>query len=104
MKKTRIFVMLLSVTAALLAGCNRLEEPMGGNEAASGADGRVTFDVALTIPTDENPATKAMADDPDIRNIYVVAFGGSNYLNEFSLAIPLNDSNEPNVDGSGNYI
>jgi len=103
MKKTKIFVMLLSVTAALLAGCTRLEEPVGGKEAVSGKDGRVTFDVALSIPTNDNPATKAMADDPDIRNIYIVVFGSNNYLNEFVKAMPLNAYNEPNLNADGSY-
>lgn len=95
--------MLLSVTAALLAGCTRLEEPVGGKEAVSGKDGRITFDVALSIPTNDNPATKAMADAPDIRNIYIVVFGSNNYLNEFVKAMPLNASNEPNLNADGSY-
>ena len=102
MKKTRIFVILLSVLAlGVAAGCAREELP----ETAGNTEGkRITYDLSLSIPDEVGPATKAMADDPSIQNIYVVAFGGSNYLNEFSLAIPLNGSNKPNVDGSGNYI
>lgn len=102
MKKTRIFVILLSVLAlGVAAGCAREELP----ETAGNTEGkRITYDLSLSIPDEVGPATKAMADVPSIQNIYVVAFGGSNYLNEFSLAIPLNGSNQPNVDGSGNYI
>lgn len=101
MKMKRLNILLSVLALGVAAGCAREELP----ETAGNTEGkRITYDLSLSIPDEVGPATKAMADVPSIQNIYVVVFGGSNYLNEFSLAIPLNGSNQPNVDGSGNYI
>lgn len=97
--------MLLSVTAALLAGCTRLEEPLGGNEAVSGKDGRVTFTMSFDIPGATAPATKAMNEDASVENIYIAVFTYKNYLKEFVKAVPVDGSGNPllNPDGSYNY-
>lgn len=99
MKMKRILI-LLSVAA--MAACTREEMPA---TPASGEDSgeRVTFKVGFAIP-DEGPATKAMANDATISNIYVAVFTARNYLKEFVKAIPLNSSDEPNLDGSNNYV
>lgn len=101
MKIKRILI-LLSVAALALAACTREEMPA---TPASGEDSgeRVTFKVGFAIP-DEGPATKAMANDASISNIYIAVFTARNYLKEFVKAIPLNSSDEPNLDGSNNYV
>ena len=98
MKMKRILI-LLSVAA--LAACAREEMPA---TPASGEDSgeRVTFKVGFAIP-DEGPATKAMANDASISNIYIAVFTAKNYLKEFVKAIPLNSSDEPNLDAYNNY-
>lgn len=102
--------MLLSVTAALLAGCTRLEEPLGSNEAAGEEGGRVTFTMSFDIPGATAPATKAMngdatAADFKLENIYIAVFTYKNYLKEFVKAVPVDGSGDPllNPDGSYNY-
>lgn len=102
MKMNRILI-LLSVAALAFAACTREEMP-ATPVIGEGSDERVTFEVGFAIPTDESPATKVMADAATIKNIYIAVFGDKNYLNEFVKAIPLNASNEPNLDGSGNYV
>ena len=93
---------LILLSVAALAACAREEMPA---TPASGEDSgeRVTFKVGFAIP-DEGPATKAMANDASISNIYIAVFTAKNYLKEFVKAIPLNSSDEPNLDGSNNYV
>ena len=95
-------LILLSVTALALTACVRedMAYPTPGEET----DGLVTFDVSFSIPTNGNPATKAMGVNPTISNIYIAVFGKNSYLNEFVKAIPLNSSGDPNVDSDGNYV
>lgn len=105
MKKTFKTLILLSVAAVFLAGCTRLEEPLGGNEAAGEEGGRVTFTMSFDIPGATAPATKAMNEDASVENIYIAVFTYKNYLKEFVKAVPVDgDGNELlNPDGSYNY-
>lgn|GEM_PF-2312497 len=64
----------------LLSGCVKFqfEEPLPpGTE-----DLKVPVTMTVSIPND-GPSTKAMADDPQIKNIMVAVFGGSGYFNEW---------------------
>ena len=101
MKLNKI-LLLLSVATLALTACTQEEMPAS---PASGEEsgGRVTIEVGISIP-EANLATKAMANNPSISNIYIAVFTYKNYLKEFVKAIPLNASNEPNLDGSGNYV
>lgn len=101
MKLNKI-LLLLSVAALALAACTREEMPTAPASGEESGD-RVTIEVGISIP-EANLATKAMANDPSISNIYIAVFTYKNYLKEFVKAIPLNASNEPNLDGSGNYL
>ena len=101
MKLNKI-LLLLSVAALALAACTREEVPATPASGEESGD-RVTIEVGISIP-EANLATKAMANDPSISNIYIAVFTYKNYLKEFVKAIPLNDSNNPNLDGSGNYV
>lgn len=105
MKKTFKTLILLSVTALFLGGCNRLEEPLGGNEVAGEEGGRVTFTMSFDIPGATAPATKAMNEDASVENIYIAVFTYKNYLKEFVKAVPVDGSGNPllNTDGSYNY-
>ena len=110
MKKTFKTLILLSVAALFLGGCNRLEEPLGGNEAAGEEGGRVTFTMSFDIPGATAPATKAMngdatAADFKLENIYIAVFTYKNYLKEFVKAVPVDDGGNEllNSDGSYNY-
>lgn len=105
MKKTFKALILLSVAALFLWGCNRLEEPLAGNEAAGEEGGRVTFTMSFDIPGATAPATKAMNEDASVENIYIAVFTYKNYLKEFVKAVPVDGSGNPllNPDGSYNY-
>ena len=110
MKKTFKTLILLSVAALFLDGCNRLEEPLGGNEAAGEEGGRVTFTMSFDIPGATAPATKSMdkdatAADFKLENIYIAVFTYKNYLKEFVKAVPVDDGGDEllNPDGSYNY-
>lgn len=95
-------LILLSVAALALVACTQEQmpvTPVSGEESGE----RVTFEVSFAIP-DDSPATKAMANEATISNIYIAVFTARNYLKEFVKAIPLNSSDEPNLDGSGNYV
>jgi len=89
--------------ALALAGCVREEVPE--TPAAEAEGQRVTFDLSLTIPTNNTPDTKAMGYDPSVvSNIYVAVFGSNHYLNEFVKAVPMDgDDLSLNPDGSYNY-
>lgn len=103
MKLNELFI-LLSVTALSLAGCSRLEEMPASPVSAWEKEGRIIFDVALSIPVDKSPATRAWDDSsPVISNIYVAVFGSNNYLNEFVKAIPLDENDEMNLNPDGSY-
>ena len=93
--------LLILLSVAALAACTREEMPA---TPASGEDSgeRVTFKVGFAIP-DEGPATKAMAKDATISNIYVAVFTAKNYLKEFVKAIPLTSGGDINKDAQGNY-
>ena len=110
MKKSFKTLILLSVAALFLGGCNRLEEPLGGNEAAGEEGGRVTLTMSFDIPGAAVPATKSMdrdatAADFKLENIYIAVFTYKNYLKEFVKAVPVDGSGNPllNADGSYNY-
>ena len=101
MKLNKI-LLLLSVAALALAACTREEMPATPASGEESGD-RVTIEVGISIP-EANLATKAMANDPSVSNIYIAVFTYKNYLKEFVKAIPLNGSNEPNLDAYGNYV
>lgn len=110
MKKSFKTLILLSVAALFLGGCNRLEEPLGGNEAAGEEGGRVTFTMSFDIPGATAPATKSMDEDATaadfkLENIYIAVFTAKNYLKEFVKAVPVDDGGDEllNPDGSYNY-
>lgn len=108
MKKSFITLILLSVAALFLGGCNRLEEPLGGNEAAGEEGGRVTFTMSFDIPGAAVPATKSMnedatADNFKLENIYIAVFTYKNYLKEFVKAVPVDGSGNPLLNGDGSY-
>ena len=65
----------------LLAGCtlNLVDGPV---PETSKSDIKVPITLDVRIPTD-GISTKAMADDPQVRNMVVVVFGGSGYFNEW---------------------
>lgn len=110
MKKSFKTLILLSVAALFLGGCNRLEEPLGGNEAAGEEGGYATFTMSFDIPGANVPVTKSMngdatAADFKLENIYIAVFTYKNYLKEFVKAVPVDGSGNPllNADGSYNY-
>ena len=77
----KILYTLLSALLALTA-CQKME--LAAPSPASGAadTGKVAITFPVTLPTDAL-STKAMADQPQVKNIYVAVFGGSGYFNEW---------------------
>ena len=81
MKKT-LYIFLAAV--ALLAACHPVE-PEERVKFTEDAPAKVTISFPVSIPSDA-VATKTMANDPDIHNIYVAVFGGNGYFNEWVQA------------------
>ncbi len=99
MKKIRdmkkIFYIVLSLM--LLSGCVKFqfEEPL-----PPGTEGlKVPVTMTVSIPND-GPSTKAMADDPQIKNIMVAVFGGSGYFNEWVRVTDMTEMATLNYDGT----
>ena len=103
LKRTLALLSVMALTLAMV-GCTRLEEMTIDPVLGEDASGRITFEMALSIPTDSGPATKAMGETADISNIYIAVFGSNNYLNEFVKAIPLTAGGDMNLDSQGNYV
>ena len=75
---------LLYIFAAIslvFVSCNRAE-PEGVLKNAGEGDIKVPITLNVRIPMD-GPATKAMAEKPEIQNMVVAVFGGSGYFNEW---------------------
>ena len=90
MKMHKYLIGILPALVLGLVSCNRLEQPYAGQDALSaGEGGRITVEAAFDIPAREVTGTKALGEDPSIRNIYIAVFGSNHYLNEFVQAIPL---------------
>ena len=80
-KMKKVYHIFLACTL-LLAGCERsfVEDPTP--EILDNEDNKVTITFPVALPIDD-PATRVMADDPDVKNIYLAVFGGSGYFNEW---------------------
>ncbi len=88
MKKIIYTLMAVALTAV---SCSRSEFSPVPEEVK---DGKVTFIMKATLP-EPIIATKGntMADDPNIDDIHVAVFGGEGYLNDYTLAIPVDENN-----------
>ena len=71
-----MLVALLAFTAC------RQVEPEDVSALKPNEDAKVTISFPVAIPTD-GPATKAMANKPDVKNIYVAVFGSGGYFSEW---------------------
>ena len=81
MKKT-LYILLAALVA--LSACRRLDNPdVPVFPAPAAADLKVPIELSIAVPNDGRIATKAMADQPQIKNIVVAVFGGSGYFNEW---------------------
>ena len=65
-------------------------------EELEDVDGKVDLVFGVKLP--EQPSTKAMAEDPDISNLYVAVFGGSGFLKEYVQADPVQLATANGVD------
>ena len=93
MKMHKYLIGILPALVLGLVSCNRLEQPYAGQDALSaGEGGRITVEAAFNIPTGEVTGTKALGENPSIKNIYIAVFGSNHYLNEFVQAVPLTGS------------
>ena len=81
MRRIHTILVILAAGLMLLAGCtlNLVDGPV---PETSKSDIKVPITLDVRIPTD-GISTKAMADDPQVRNMVVVVFGGSGYFNGF---------------------
>ena len=91
----------LALSLATGAGCTRnlAFEPA---PAAPSSDIKVPITLNVQVPLDR-PATKAMADKPQINNMVVAVFGGSGYFNEW---VPVRESSQmatENYNEEGNF-
>lgn len=83
---------LYIITALLLgAGCAQKEQ-LSPDPVAQTEDGKVTIEMNVTIPGSQIVTKGAMGKTPEIDNIYVAVFGGSHFLNEYALAVPVDDN------------
>lgn len=82
MKKI-LYIFLAAVLA--LTACRQIdpESPLPIEKNAD--DLKVPIEFNIAVPTD-GPSTKAMANDPQIKNIVLAVFGGSGYFNEWVKA------------------
>lgn len=79
-------IQYIFLAAALaLTACHRDELPVPAPNAKSSDDAKVAISFPVAIPVD-GLSTKAMADEPQVENIYVAVFGGSGYFNEWVRA------------------
>lgn len=80
-------IQYIFLAAALaLTACHTEEmtspTPIGERHAERPGDAKVAITFPVSIPVD-NLSTRAMADKPQVENIYVAVFGGSGYFNEW---------------------
>ena len=74
---------LMIVLGVLTACTPELLDPQFSLEPSGReATGKVCITFEMEMPSD-GAATKAMADKPDVQNMYVAVFGGSGYFNEW---------------------
>lgn len=79
-------IQYIFLAAALaLTACHRDELPVPTPNAKSSDDAKVAITFPVAIPVN-GLSTKAMADEPQVENIYVAVFGGSGYFNEWVRA------------------
>ena len=85
-----IFLILLGFTSSCVRNDRvSVEDP-------EDIDGKVDLVFGVKLP--EQPSTKAMAEDPDISNLYVAVFGGSGFLKEYVQADPVQLATANGVD------
>ena len=99
MKKI-LYIFLAAI--AMLASCQKPEMPKL-QDSANDAPDKVTVTFPVAIPAD-GPATKAMATQPDVKNIFVAVFGGSGYFNEWVSAEVLPAENPPTEYATQNEV
>ena len=82
----KYFYIIASLILGLTACTDRMPVPVPEGEAT------VTIDMMVSLPQSVT-ATKAMNRDsnPQIENIYVAVFGSRGYLNDYALAIPIDE-------------
>lgn len=90
MKKI-LYIFLAAVIA--FSSCVRTEID-GPGVPGSESDAKVTISFPISIPTD-GPSTRAMGNEPDVKNIFVAVFGGSGYFNEWVPAELTPSENPP---------
>lgn len=78
MKKI-LYIFLAAVLA--ITACHPVE-PEDKSALQPEEAAKVTITFPISIPTD-GPATKALGNQPDVKNIYVVVFGSSGYFSEW---------------------
>lgn len=79
-------IQYIFLAAALaLTACHTEEMPSPTPVAERPGDAKVAITFPVSIPVD-NLSTRAMADKPQVENIYVAVFGGSGYYNEWVRA------------------
>ncbi len=83
----KYFYIIASLILGLTACTERMPVPVPEGEAT------VTIDMMVSLPQSVK-ATKAMNRDsnPQIENIYVAVFGSRGYLNDYALAIPIDEN------------
>ena len=86
MKKI-LYIFLAAVLA--LTSCN-IVEPEEKSALKRDEAAKVTITFPISIPTD-GLSTKAMANLPDVKNIYVAVFGSSGYFSEWVPAEPVTE-------------
>ena len=85
------FIYILTF-AALLCSCvkDEFEKPFSEDELGVEHDGKVTLGFNVDIPEGMSDGTRALAETPDIKNIYVAVFDASGYkLSEYVKANPI---------------
>lgn len=79
MRKLR-YIFLAAILA--LASCHNEEINIPDHMTVNPGDKKVAITFPVSFPTD-GTSTRAMGNKPDLKNIYVVVFGGSGYFNEW---------------------
>lgn len=79
MRKLR-YIFLAAILA--LTSCHNEEINIPDHMTANPGDQKVAITFPVSFPTD-GTSTRAMGNKPDLKNIYVVVFGGSGYFNEW---------------------
>ncbi len=91
MEMVKRFLYMLTL-AALVCSCvkDNLQEPCAQDEIGVEHNGKVTLGFNVEIPGGMAEGTKALAETPDIRNIYVAVFDATGYkLSEYVKADPI---------------